>query len=99
MGWKLLDNKLSINKKILSLGAGEDISFDIEIANKYGCYVDIFDPTPRSIEHIKLIPNIGKKASLPYSKTGLQPVESYSTENLSKHLNLFKKAVWIKSKK
>lgn len=37
-------------------GAGEDISFELEIAEKYGCQVFIFDPTPRAIkyyEHIR----------------------------------------------
>lgn len=32
-------------------GAGEDISFDVGIANQYGCNVHIFDPTPRAITH------------------------------------------------
>jgi FkbM family methyltransferase len=32
-------------------GAGEDISFDLELAKKYKCKVFIFDPTPRSKTH------------------------------------------------
>jgi FkbM family methyltransferase len=32
-------------------GAGEDISFDLELIKKYRCKVFIFDPTPRAINH------------------------------------------------
>ena len=38
-------------------GAGEDISFDIELIRHYGCHVYTFDPTPRSIEHVRLLIN------------------------------------------
>lgn len=94
-GWIFLNKNITKETRILSLGAGEDISFDVEIANTYGCYVDIYDPTPRSVEHFKLFEKkIGKRSSLPYSRTGFQLVESYSSENLSGHLKLYEKAVW-----
>ena len=34
---------LDEDTKILSLGAGEDISFDIELVNKFNCCVNIYD--------------------------------------------------------
>lgn len=43
---------------IYCVGAGEDISHDIEIAKKLGSQVHIFDPTPRAIEHVKYIKEI-----------------------------------------
>ena len=32
-------------------GAGEDISFDLDLLKKFHCNVFIFDPTPRAIKH------------------------------------------------
>ena len=40
---------------IYCVGAGEDISHDIELAHKLNSDVFIFDPTPRAIEHINYI--------------------------------------------
>ena len=34
-------------------GAGEDISFDVALAERYACDVYIIDPTPRAIAHYK----------------------------------------------
>ena len=54
-GWYLCCTNLNEKSRILSLGAGEDISFDTEIANKYEVQVDIFDPTPKAVEHFMLL--------------------------------------------
>lgn len=43
-------NKESI---VYSFGIGEDISFDLAIAEKHQCPVHCFDPTPKSIRWIK----------------------------------------------
>ncbi len=32
-------------------GVGEDITFDVEFAKRYGCTVHLFDPTPRAMKH------------------------------------------------
>lgn len=52
-----LDN-LNENSIIYCVGAGEDISHDIIIANQLNSKVYIFDPTPRSIQHIQYIKDI-----------------------------------------
>lgn len=46
---------LNNNSIVYCVGAGEDISLDVEICDKYGCDVHIFDPTPRSIAHVNMI--------------------------------------------
>ena len=43
---------------IYCIGAGEDISHDIEIANKLNSNVYIIDPTPRALKHCDLVKNI-----------------------------------------
>lgn len=40
---------------IYCFGAGEDISFDVELATTYKCNVHVFDPTPRAIEHVNMV--------------------------------------------
>lgn len=34
-------------------GAGEDLTFDCALASRYGCRVNIFDPTPRAVAHFE----------------------------------------------
>jgi hypothetical protein len=36
---------------VISCGAGEDVSFDLEIQRRTGCTVVIVDPTPKAIKH------------------------------------------------
>jgi FkbM family methyltransferase len=49
---------LSASSVIYCVGAGEDISHDIEIAHKTGSSVHIFDPTPRAIDHVALVQTV-----------------------------------------
>ena len=43
---------------IYCIGAGEDISHDIEIANKLNSNVYIIDPTPRALEHCEYVKKV-----------------------------------------
>lgn len=53
-GWLLpVANGLNSNSKCYLAGAGEDISFDCELATRFKCTVRIVDPTPRAIEHFR----------------------------------------------
>ena len=96
-GWYLCCTNLNEKSRILSLGAGEDISFDTEIANKYGCKVDIFDPTPKAVEHFMLLKKqLGKDASTTFSNTGKQDIRSYNLRNVRQgQISFVPKAVWI----
>ena len=98
-GWYICHSKLYQKSRILSLGAGEDISFDAEIANEYGCIVDIFDPTPKAVQHFKKVKQrFGKNALTNYSKTGTQEVCAYNLKNVNENQITFtEKAVWIQS--
>ena len=33
-------------------GVGEDVTFDLEMINRFGCEVFAFDPTPRAVAHV-----------------------------------------------
>jgi FkbM family methyltransferase len=38
---------------VYSIGIGEDVSFDLDIIDRFGCMVYAFDPTPKSINWIR----------------------------------------------
>jgi len=49
---------LDENSIIYCVGAGEDITHDISVANQLNSKVYIFDPTPRAIEHVKYVKEV-----------------------------------------
>ena len=70
-GWYFINRKDLWNSTILSLGAGEDISFDVEFVTKYDAKIVIVDPTPRAIKHIsKVRARIGLPASQEHTNDG-----------------------------
>jgi FkbM family methyltransferase len=81
---------------VVCAGAGEDISFDIELASTEKCNVAIIDPTPKAVEHFS---EVSKRFGLPstsgYSASGQQPVQAYDLRTLSKNTFRFiEKALW-----
>lgn len=58
---------LNENSIIYCVGAGEDITHDIEIAKKINSKVYIFDPTPRAIEHVKYVKDVFNNEKIPIS--------------------------------
>ena len=57
-GWWIPD-ALNLNSTsiAISAGAGEDISFDLAIQSKFGCTVEIYDPTDRAQKHFEEVQN------------------------------------------
>lgn len=51
-GWFVPVGLLSNESLCYGVGAGEDISFEIELISRYGCEVHCFDPTPRAQRHV-----------------------------------------------
>lgn len=52
-GWTICPVGLNEKTIVYSLGIGEDITFDLDLIEKFGCQVFAFDPTPRSLEWLK----------------------------------------------
>jgi FkbM family methyltransferase len=69
-GWTLPDHCITSNSICYCVGAGEDISFDLELIEKYGCKVFSFDPTPRAIQHIFDSKKLIEQKALAYSTNG-----------------------------
>ncbi|MFZ3014048.1 MAG: FkbM family methyltransferase [Nitrospira sp.] len=57
-GWMIPANSgLSAASVCYSAGAGEDISFDCALVQRFHCQVRVIDPTPRAIQHFKNLEN------------------------------------------
>jgi FkbM family methyltransferase len=88
-GWIIPENSLKSDSICYLVGAGEDISFDLGVAEKYHCLVHIFDPTPRAVAHFEgLIENLkqGELTKCSTSATGFYPAYPASlTESLYFH--------------
>ncbi len=52
-GWIIPTELIDVYSICYCVGAGEDISFDCELADRFGCRVYIFDPTPRAKKHFQ----------------------------------------------
>jgi len=48
-GWPIINGELDSTTTILSIGLGEDISFDLAVIKEFDCSVAGFDPTPKSL--------------------------------------------------
>ena len=98
-GWYIYDHVNLNNSTIISCGVGEDISFDIEMINKYKLKVIFVDPTPRSILYFdKIKKNLGSNKSQSYSSHGYQNINSYDLSKIKNDkINIVKHAIWIKS--
>jgi FkbM family methyltransferase len=51
-GWAIKANSLTSESLVISVGVGEDVSFDLSLINKYGCQVVALDPTERSAQWV-----------------------------------------------
>lgn len=67
-GWIIPDNFFSTDSVCYLVGAGEDVSFDLALAGRFGCPVHIIDPTPRAVTHVQeLIHNLREGNRMPCS--------------------------------
>jgi FkbM family methyltransferase len=77
-GWTFVPVTSLHNAVVVSAGVGEDATFDVELASRFGCRVTLVDPTPRAIEHVRALKSrIGQPSLGPYLPNGCQYVEAY----------------------
>ena len=92
-GWRLVEDMMRKNGKVLLCGAGEDISFDLAIQKQFSCEIIIVDPTPRAIAHYEKILNT-QKAGVRLGINGSSSVfYEYSGVDFAK-INFVPLAVW-----
>jgi len=94
-GMIIADHKSLENSIILSAGSGEDLTFDIELINKYQCQIILVDPTPRAIDYYELITNnFGRYSTKTYSDKGYESPEVYDLRKVNlNNLKLIKYAL------
>jgi len=98
-GWTIVDHPSLQGAVIFSIGVGEDISFDVEIINKYNMRAMFVDPTPRSDAYLDIVRNnFGESKSTGYVQGGIQPVESYDLKLFQQDtFDYLAKALWTSS--
>ena len=52
-GWPLIDGSVGPDSIVVSVGLGEDVSFDLAAIERFGCHVHGCDPTPKSLEWLR----------------------------------------------
>jgi len=52
-GFYLHEKNLDTTSVIYSIGIGKDVSFDMELINKFNCKVFAYDPTPKSVKWVE----------------------------------------------
>jgi FkbM family methyltransferase len=67
--WTLLTRDLSENAIVYSGGVGEDISFELALIDRFGCGINIFDPSPAGQSTINRA--IAHKGKLHFKALGL----------------------------
>jgi len=83
-GWVFASEALPQQPVVVSCGLGEDASFDIEVAAKFGARIILVDPTPRAVAHFRAIESrIGQPNERGYSMDGQQSVLSYNLTAVS----------------
>jgi FkbM family methyltransferase len=89
-GKDVLDDTSLYGATIISAGLGEDASFDIEFARKFGARVILIDPTPRALMHYEEISKcFGVSSSLGTGRC------SYDLSGVSLHqLVMVNAALW-----
>ena len=51
--WTFCPDHLNGHSVIYSFGVGEDVSFDLQLMERFGLEIHAFDPSPRSIEWVR----------------------------------------------
>jgi FkbM family methyltransferase len=78
-GWTVPEQALEASATAVCIGAGEDISFDVEL-NKRGLNVVTLDPTPRAKKHVQEVlagAKSGKKVGINGSKAEVYDLEGF----------------------
>jgi FkbM family methyltransferase len=93
-GWNFIPAPDLLGSHVILCGAGEDISFDIEMQRRYDAIVVIVDPTPRAIAHYEEVIAAaisGRHCSINHSSKN---VYDFTSVDLSK-IQYIDKALWF----
>jgi FkbM family methyltransferase len=97
--WVFHDDGTLQGCTVFSAGLGEDASFDVEFASRYGARVVLIDPTPRAMAHHReILARVGQGAEVPYVNGGCQPATAYALDKIDvRQLPLEPFALWTQA--
>ena len=84
---------LNANSVVYSVGAGEDIQSDVEMARRFGCVVHILDPTPKAVGHFQTLQTNVEAGQPTRTETG---EEYQATPEIMAKLAYHAYAIWDK---
>jgi FkbM family methyltransferase len=90
--WAVPDGYLSRGSIVYAVGVGEDISFDSALANRFGCKVFSFDPTPIAVEFMNSLKLPEEITFVPIGLTSNDGITTFFTPQ-TKGFNSFSKVV------
>ena len=98
-GWVFVERQYLTDSTLVSVGLGEDASFDIEFILAHNAKVIVVDPTPRAISHFQqIVSSFGKPKEGNYIAGGQQAISSYDLTRVSRNnFVLVPKALWIET--
>lgn len=98
-GWWVAEHPSLRHGLVISAGAGEDISFDVEIARRFDASVVIVDPTPRAIDHVeRVLSRATAESTSDLVEGGHQSPDSYDLTGIrSGQIRLVPAALWSNS--
>jgi len=60
--WTVLTRGLGPDSVVYSGGVGEDISFELDLINRFGVTIQLFDPSPMALHTLSTVPQTSRKA-------------------------------------
>ena len=52
-GWWVRPDWITSDSVVMSVGVGPDVTFDLEMVERFGCTVHAFDSTPKSVDWVR----------------------------------------------
>lgn len=97
-GWSICvcPHHILANEYLVSAGVGEDISFDIEVIEKFGLNAILIDPTIRARKHVySYLKELNRSRKKDYSQSGKQHLSSYPVSGAIKNkIRFVNQALW-----
>jgi FkbM family methyltransferase len=92
-GWIIPSQLINERSICYLVGAGEDISFDVEVASRFHCRVYIFDPTPKAKVHFEMLVNSAITGT-PFHINN-NPAHAYKiNKEVTTHLKFYGIGIW-----
>jgi len=59
-GWHIKTSVIGSDSIVYCAGVGQDVTFEMELSDRFGCAISLFDPSPTGIETMSLAENQSK---------------------------------------